>query len=272
MAITIISKEPIVAALVAEWAALDALGSSLSDEQWSMASVLPGWTIKDVIAHVVGTERLLSGDPIPGTDEVVKDLPHVHNPVGILNERWLTYYRKLPPVAVMNDLRTVTAARAAVLHGMSQAQFDGQTQTPVGPESYGRFMRIRNFDCWMHELDVRDSLGLPAPDDLDTAAPALVELVNALPMLVGKRADAPQGSRIRFVLSGIGAQTVDIEVTDRARIVATLSGAPDVTLTADTCEFARHLGGRASAGRDGFAIDGDADLGGRIVDNLRFTM
>lgn len=74
-------------------------------------------------------------------------------------------------------------------------------------------------------MDVRDSLGLPAPTDPVTAAPALTELINALPFLVGKRAGAPQGSRIRFVLNGIGAQTVNIEIPDRARIVAALSDA-----------------------------------------------
>lgn len=272
MTVTIVAKEPVVSALAAEWSALDELGASLTDDQWATPSVLPGWTVKDVVAHVAGTERLLSGDPIPSTDEAVTDLPHVRNPVGVLNERWLTYYRKLPPAAVMNDLRTVTSARLAVLEGLSQEQFNAETATPVGPESYGRFMQIRDFDCWMHELDVRDSLGLPAPTDPVTAAPALTELINALPFLIGKRAGAPQGSRIRFVLNGVGAQTVNIEIPDRARIVAALSEAPQVTLTADTCEFARHLGGRASANRNGFTLDGDPDLGWKIVTNLRFTM
>ncbi|AMT69648.1 maleylpyruvate isomerase family mycothiol-dependent enzyme [Mycobacteroides immunogenum] len=272
MTVTIVAKEPVVAALAAEWTALGELGDSLNDEQWAAPSVLPGWTVKDVVAHVVGTERLLSGDPLPSTDEAVAGLPHVHNPVGVLNERWLTYYRKLPPVAVMNDLHTVTSARLAVLEGLTQEQFNAETVTPVGPESYGRFMQIRDFDCWMHELDVRDSLGLPSPTDPVAAAPALNELVNALPFLIGKRAGAPQGSRIRFVLTGIGAQKVDIEIPDRARIVAALSDAPHVTLTADTCEFARHLGGRASANRNGFSLSGDPDLGWKIVANLRFTM
>ncbi|WP_078316443.1 maleylpyruvate isomerase family mycothiol-dependent enzyme [Mycobacterium sp. D16Q16] len=272
MTVTIVAKDPVVAALGAEWAALDELGAALTDEQWAASSVLPGWTVKDVIAHVVSTERLLSGDPIPSTDEAVAALPHVHNPVGVLNERWLTYYRKLPPGAVLNDLRTVTSARLAVLEGLSQDQFNAETVTPVGPESHGRFMQIRDFDCWMHELDVRDSLGLPAPADPVAATPALTELINALPFLIGKRAGAPQGSRVRFVLTGIGAQKVDIEIPDRARIVSALSGTPHVTLTADTSEFARHLGGRASANRNGFTLDGDPDLGWKIIPNLRFTM
>ncbi|TDZ80705.1 maleylpyruvate isomerase family mycothiol-dependent enzyme [Mycobacteroides salmoniphilum] len=275
MTVTIVAKDPVVAALGAEWTALDELGAALTDDQWAAPSVLPGWSVKDVIAHVVSTERLLSGDPIPSTEEAVAGLPHVHNPVGVLNERWLTYYRKLPPVAVLNDLRTVTGARLALLEGLSQEQFNAETVTPVGPESYGRFMQIRDFDCWMHELDVRDSLGLPAPADPVAATPALTELINALPFLVGKRAGSPQGSRIRFVLTGIGAQKVDIEIPDRARIVAQFSepwDTPHVTLTADTCEFARHLGGRASANRNGFTLDGDPDLGWKIITNLRFTM
>ena len=36
--------------------------------------------------------------------------------------------------------------------------------TPAGPDTYGRFMRVRDFDCWMHLQDIRDALGQPAPD------------------------------------------------------------------------------------------------------------
>lgn len=269
---TIVVKDQVVSALATEWAQLDQLASSLTDDQWAAPSVLPGWTVKDVFAHIIGTERLLSGDPIPSSDEAVAGAPHVLNPVGIVNERWLTYYRKLPPVAVLNDFRSVTSARLSTLDAMTEEEFNAETVTPVGLESYGRFMRIRVFDSWMHELDIRDSLGLPAPTDPAPVQVALTEMTGALPILVGKRAGAPQGSRIRFTLGGLEAQHIDMEVPDRAQIVAALSAPPTVTLTADTCEFARHLGGRASADRGRVGIDGDVDLGHRVVANLRFTI
>ena len=41
--------------------------------------------------------------------------------------------------------------------------WDEQTLTPVGPGTYGLFMEIRVFDCWVHEQDVRRAVGRPGP-------------------------------------------------------------------------------------------------------------
>ena len=39
---------------------------------------------------------------------------------------------------------------------MTQADFDAPSWTPAGrDETYGRFMRIRHYDCFMHEHDIR---------------------------------------------------------------------------------------------------------------------
>ena len=44
---------------------------------------------------------------------------------------------------------------------MTQADFDAPSWTPAGrDETYGRFMRIRHYDCFMHEHDIRYALGL----------------------------------------------------------------------------------------------------------------
>ena len=37
--------------------------------------------------------------------------------------------------------------------------------TPAGQDTYGRFMRIRVFDQWMHEQDIRDAVGRPGGED-----------------------------------------------------------------------------------------------------------
>ena len=33
--------------------------------------------------------------------------------------------------------------------------------TPAGTDTYGRFMRIRIFDTWLHEQDIRDAMDRP---------------------------------------------------------------------------------------------------------------
>ncbi len=55
MPTTILPIDTVVAALTDEWTVLDELVTSLTDEQWHTTSVLPGWTVADIIAHVIGT-------------------------------------------------------------------------------------------------------------------------------------------------------------------------------------------------------------------------
>ena len=40
---------------------------------------------------------------------------------------------------------------------MSQEEWDAESFTPAGKSTYGRFMQIRVFDCWLHEQDIRDA-------------------------------------------------------------------------------------------------------------------
>ena len=48
---------------------------------------------------------------------------------------------------------------------MSPEAWDAVGFTPAGQDTYGRFMRIRVFDQWMHELDIRDAIGLGGGDE-----------------------------------------------------------------------------------------------------------
>ena len=67
-------------------------------------------------------------------------------------------------------------------------------------------MRIRAFDCWLHEQDIRDAVGRPGGEEGPAAEAALDEIAAALGYVVGKKAGAPQGSRVRFELTGPAAR------------------------------------------------------------------
>ena len=54
--------------LQSEWASIDALGHELTDDDWAHHTDCPGWTVKDQLSHVVGTESMLlgrDGPPVP---------------------------------------------------------------------------------------------------------------------------------------------------------------------------------------------------------------
>ena len=112
----------------------------------------------DVVAHIIGTESVLQGLSAPDADIDVSALDHVRNDVGVANECWVRHLSTESGAELLERFRSITADRRKRLTDMSVDDWNAATLTPVGPESYGRFMRVRLFDCWMHEQDIRDGL------------------------------------------------------------------------------------------------------------------
>ena len=97
---------------------------------------------------------------------------------------------------------------------MSDDDWNEITATPAGPDTYGRFMRVRDFDCWMHEHDIRDAVRRPA-DDTELAGPAsrlaLDEMAASMGFVVGKLGGAPDGSRVAIELTGPLRRTINVD-------------------------------------------------------------
>jgi uncharacterized protein (TIGR03083 family) len=232
--------------------------------------------VHDVVAHVIGTEMMLSGTPLPEIDVAGRD--YVHNEIGALNERWVEHLRSKSPEEMLALFREVAAQRKATLTAMTPEEWNTVTLTPAGPDSYGRFMRVRVFDCWVHEQDIRDALGLPAADDgyggADTRL-ALDEMASSMGFVIAKKGGAPDGSRVELTLTGPVSRTIRVAVDGRAAVVPDFGGEePTATISLDGRQFVRLAGGRpmvAHAPQD-IHYGGDAVVGPRIVDNLAYVI
>jgi uncharacterized protein (TIGR03083 family) len=271
---TILPIDTVVAALTDEWTVLDELVTSLTDAQWHTASVLPGWTVADIIAHVIGTESMLAGRDVDTVADV-SSLDHVRNPIGEFNEHWIEHFRGSSRAEVMAALREIVDVRAESLRSMTQADFDAETATPAGPDTYGRFMRIRVFDCWIHEIDIRDSTDGSTPSHPGAAEIALSEIAASLPFVIGKKARTPEGTSLLLRIGGVAARDIRIVVEERAREVAELPGgddSADVVLTMDVVDLARLVGGRTSAEPSRVVVDGEEAIGRAIVENLAYVI
>jgi uncharacterized protein (TIGR03083 family) len=265
----------IVDALSEQWAVLDDVLSTVEGDAWITPTALPGWTVRDIVSHIIGTESLLSGLKPPETAIDVHALPHVRNEIGALNERWVEGLRAHTGEQILAMFREITSSRREALSDMTQADFDAAAVTPAGPATYGRFMRIRLFDCWIHEHDIRDALAVPAGDEGGSRGNlAFMEIENALGFIVGKLGRAPEGARVTFELSGPLARTIHVEMDGRAAVVPTLSGPATSTIAMDSRLFTRLACGRTKAAEHvaEFELGGDVEVGRRIVDNLTFTI
>jgi uncharacterized protein (TIGR03083 family) len=265
------TKDQVAEVLVGEWAALDRLLADLPAPEWARPTCLPGWRVTDVVAHLIGTEAMLTGEATPAIDVDVKALPHVRNDIAAFNEQWVVALRDKSPATMLARFRDVTARRTEALAAMSQADFDAPSWTPAGQATYGRFMRIRTYDCWMHEQDIRGTVRTPGNEDGPAATTSLDEAAQALGYVIGKRAAAPDGSTVVIDLTGPIRRTLTVEVDGRARLVDHSATPPASTLRLPSTLFLRLCGGRP-ADQDAVTLEGDQDLGRRILNHLAFTI
>ncbi|MEM1335281.1 MAG: maleylpyruvate isomerase family mycothiol-dependent enzyme [Actinomycetota bacterium] len=271
-----IPRDRTVAALDEEWASIEALLSELRDDEWSIATVLPGWDVKDNVAHIIGTEQMLLGHPVPGI-EIDRDAhAHVHNDIGAFNEVWVESLRAESPASVRSLFADVTTRRRAALAAMTQEEWDAESFTPAGPATYGRFMQIRVYDCWYHEQDIRDAVGRPGNESGLVVEVTLDELTTAMGFVVGKKAGATDGQSVTFALTDddVVVREIHVLVDGRAGVVSSLPGPATATLTMPVGVMTRRSAGRVPLDVDDprIAIDGDVDLAANVLRHQTYTL
>ncbi|MFJ1460141.1 maleylpyruvate isomerase family mycothiol-dependent enzyme [Nocardia sp. N2S4-5] len=264
----------LTAALSEQWDALAQLVAELDEKAWRTPTALPGWTVFDVIAHVIGIESMLLGLPAPRLDTDVRGFEHVRNEIGALNEVAIESRRGRSGAELLGEFREVTDRRRKALAETSADAWAALTESPVGTVPYGRFMRVRLFDCWMHEQDIADALGVTVDEGGPRAEFAFAELIPTIGRAVVKKAQAPDGAQLTIALTGPVTRQLHIVVDGRAELVDALDGPATVTIELSSGLFARLRGGRtdADAHLDEFTIVGDKELGDRLIRNLAFTI
>ncbi|WP_280426903.1 maleylpyruvate isomerase family mycothiol-dependent enzyme [Nocardia carnea] len=272
-------RPELVRLLSGQFDALAELVGGLDEDRWRTPSPLPGWTVFDVIGHVIGTESLLLGDEPPApaaqaTDIDVETLPHVRNDIGVLNEIWVQRLRPRSGAELLRMYHEVIDRRRKALSAMDDQAWLAPSRSPVGEVPYARFMRVRLFDCWMHELDIADALGERIDEGGTRGEVAFAEFAQSLPRVLAKRGKAPAGSLITLRLTGPLARTLHIEVGDRAAYVTAPDRDATVTLELDSGLLVRLGGGRVDPETvlDRIEVRGDAELGRQLARNLAFTI
>ena len=265
-------RDRIVEALIGEWSAIRELVSTFDENDWDSQTPCPGWSSRDIIAHIIGTESMLAGEQAPASRGNTPSF--VRNEIGELNQAWIDHFRGAEAAELVEQFDQITRSRAETLRAMADEDFHAESWTPEGKGTYARFMRIRIFDCWMHEQDLRDAVSAPGGMDSPAATIAIEEMLGKLGYIVGKRASAPEGSTLTLRLTGVAGRTVSVAVEGRARLIDDAPAEPTVALTMPAGVFARLYGGRVAPAQvsNDVQIDGDGELAQRVLSELAVTM
>jgi uncharacterized protein (TIGR03083 family) len=259
----------VVDALDEVWSSIAALTEDLDEVAWATPTVCPGWDVKDLLSHMIGTERSIEGEPTPAIELPLST--HVRNPIGEMNERWVQSRRTRSGSEVRDEFIEVIGRRLDALRSQSPESFEVVGWSPIGQVPLRVFMTVRVMDCWLHEQDARAALGRPGGRDGAGERLSLLRADAALGMVFGKAVRPGDGTSVALEISGPLGSRRRLEMVD-GRAVAVDGADATVTITLEPLSYLERFGGRISTAealeRSTTNLEGDEVLAGAVLGAL----
>ena len=240
------------------------------EEAWTTPTDLAGWDVKAVAAHTAHLEGILAGNPEETAE--VGEPPHVTGLMGLYTEIGVVNRREASADAIINEIREVVTKRHTALLADPPTDGDAKPEVIFGgvPWTWRTLLRNRPLDVWMHEQDVRRAVGRPGGMDTAPAKHTAEYLAESLGYVLGKKVGAPTGTSVVLDMEGSEPFAFEIDENGRGQRVGPPEE-PTATLRMDRESFIRLAGGRCAAEPGRVTVDGDRELGQRVLDHLATT-
>lgn len=258
------------------------LTSGLSDEALASPSILPGWTLADIVAHLTSLELLALGRPDRQVD--VPPYDHVTSSFSRMMENGVELRRGRPGRAVATEYADVVRERIGRLRAVSDGNALGES--PWGPMPMRTLLTVKSVDTWCHEQDLRDTLGRLGNHDSPAACLWVQQVIDTLPDIIARRAGIEVGRVVMIELTGPILGRSGVRVVEDEHGTSTglpmFSGDSDTTGPLPTLDkvtsirmasypFARRAAGRISVDDLPYAVDGDHEVARRVLEALPIT-
>jgi len=251
-----------------------ALARSIGGDDADRPTDLPGWSVRDNVAHTAHLESVLAGAP----EETLQfePGPHVSGLRGLYLEQGVRARQDRGLGDLADEIERAVAVRYAELSADPPSDPRGTpARTPGGvPWDNETLLRNRPLDVWMHEQDIRRALGRPGGYDSPAAVHTVAQLMQALGMVLGKRAGAPAGTSLTVEVPELGlAHTVLVGDDGRARPAETSTPTARITLAPEA--FVVLAGGRRTPsdldGELAPRVEGDVALAESVLSRIAVT-
>lgn len=246
--------------------------SELSAEQWTAPTECAGWSVKDLVAHLLGDDmnRLAGGrdgyrSSTPSQSPTWEELVAF---VNGRNEAWVIALRRLSPQLLI-DLLSWTGDRVLAYFQSLDPMEVGDPVSWAGPTAAPRWLDMaREYtERWVHQQQIRVAVGAPGLRERRLFHPVLDTFVHALPHTYREVAVA-DGSHVRLVITGeAGGAWSLLRAQELWALFVDVKTPPTCVVTLDE-EAAWRLFTRgidAAAARKRAAIEGDEILGAVLL-------
>jgi uncharacterized protein (TIGR03083 family) len=255
------------------WRAVDDFSTFLEEVPegaWSTPTDLPGWDVFALAAHTAHLEHLLAGGE--HDDVEIGEVQHAHGVMGRFTEQGVVARRARTPDEVINQLRESATARHTALLADPPSDPDAPAPGVFGAlgMSTRTLLRNRPLDVWMHEQDARRALGRPGNLDTPPAIHSIDYLSESLGLVLAKRVGAPARTTAVLRVSGRPDRAFEVGADGRGRPVP-VPDAPSVALEMDRESFICLAGGRRTPEPGAVRVEGDQELGARVLEQMAVT-
>ena len=259
------NKRDIVRSIQAERLRTLAFLESLEPTKWDQPTALPGWRIREVVVHLISTDRAA----VTG-----KILPQVFGSMDKLeawNDRQLAGWKDRPTEELLEALNKWGRRFAMFARAFPQPLYRIKLPSMLGKGEAGMLIWVRTYDEWIHRQDMRRALGMP--DEEVDLEPVAEFLLHAIGFSTSPNVPGPP-ARVAISLEGITVPEWGYELTTPNN-GPELAANADARITAPAPAFVM-----AAAGRDAFddlwqqgvlKIEGDEDGARRLLAKLRIV-
>ncbi|WP_328748804.1 maleylpyruvate isomerase family mycothiol-dependent enzyme [Streptomyces sp. NBC_00285] len=254
--------------------AISELVNPLVEGEWNRRTPCPGWSVRDIVSHVIGLDTEMLGDPRP-IHSLPRDLYHVTNEHQRYTEMQVDVRRHHTAPEMTSELEYVIIRRNRQLRNESRDP-GTKVRGPLSTElTLEESMRRHAFDVWVHEQDLRTALGRPGNLDSPGAHIARDVLLAALPDIVATKADAPRSSAIVLDVHGPieFLRTIRVDIQGRGTLETAPALGPAATLSLDWETYVRLACGRVTleSVADRVKAEGVPELTSAILRNFAVT-
>lgn len=179
---------------------------SLSEEDWEQPTICPGWSVKDIVLHLLGDDiGLLSRKRDSFSQPNAPRLTSWDELVTFINqnnERWVEATRRISPQIACTLLRLTGIELYQYLSSLDPLVL-GDPVSWAGPDAAPVWLDIaREYtERWLHQQQIRDAVGKPGFKEPYVFAPVLQTFVYALPRTFSA-VDAPDETIIQLTITG----------------------------------------------------------------------